>query len=264
MADFLRIEHLKKVYPPDILALENFDFRMKEGEFVSMIGPSGCGKTTLLKIIAGIEDYQEGEVLFKGVRILNHKDWNRCVIYQDIRLFPWMTATENICFVLENRGYKKREAKEIAFQWMKKMGIDEYGGRYPAEMSAGIKQKVGVCRVLAMDPEFILCDEPFSDLDWVNREFLQKEILRYWYENKKTVLFVTHNVEEAVYLAQRVVCMTARPGSIKGDIKIPLPEEGRWEILRSSKQVLESSHYVASFIDKEIEEAKRQEREMGY
>ncbi|MBI5167177.1 MAG: ABC transporter ATP-binding protein [candidate division NC10 bacterium] len=236
---------------------------MREGEFVSIIGPSGCGKTTLLKILAGIEDYQEGEVYFEGNRIFSNSDWRRSVIYQDIRLFPWMTARENIYFALENKDLGRKEAREVAERWMRVMEIDGFADNYPAQMSAGMRQKVGVCRVLASDPDLVLCDEPFSALDWTTREFLQWEILEYWQKNKKSVLFVTHNVMEAVYLAQRVVCMTARPGVVKEIVEIDL-DRARWNVPRDSKKVLEASRYVARLIEEEVAKASQMERELGY
>jgi len=130
-------------------------------------------------------------------------------------------------------------------------------------MSAGMRQKVGVCRVLASDPDLVLCDEPFSALDWTTREFLQWEILEYWQKNKKSVLFVTHNVMEAVYLAQRVVCMTARPGVVKEIVEIDL-DRARWNVPRDSKKVLEASRYVARLIEEEVAKASQMERELGY
>ncbi len=260
---FLSVKDLRKIYPPDILALDGLDFQIRQGEFVSVIGPSGCGKTTLLKILAGIEGYQKGDVYFEGKRILGNPDWRRSVIYQDIRLFPWMTALENVLFALENKGLGRKEAIEVARKWTRVMEIDGFANHYPAQMSAGMKQKVGVCRVLASDPDLILCDEPFSALDWTTREFLQREILSYWHEKRKTVLFVTHNVSEAVYLAQRVICMTARPGIVKETVRINLDKE-RWNVPRDSKEVLEASRYVARLIEDEVARASLMERELGY
>lgn len=259
----LSVKNLKKVYFPDILALNGISLDIKEGEFVSIIGPSGCGKTTLLKAVAGIEDYQDGEILYRGKRVFCDCEWNRSVIYQDIRVFPWMTAKENIVFALKNKSLKAEEVSEISGRWMKLMKIDEYADKLPKEMSKGMEQKVGVCRVLACEPDLILCDEPFSALDWTTREFLQIEILRYWIEKKKTVIFVTHNVSEAVYLAQKVICLTARPGIIKEVVPIELKME-RWEISRDDPKLLDISRYVAGLIEKDIEKSLKVEKEVGY
>ncbi len=263
MAHVLSVRNMKKVYFPDILALNGISLDIEEGDFVSIIGPSGCGKTTLLKAIAGIEDYQGGEILYRGKKIYCDCEWNRSVIYQDIRIFPWMTARENILFALKTKGLAKNEVLTTADRWMKLMKIDEYADKLPKEMSKGMEQKVGVCRVLACEPDVILCDEPFSALDWTNREFLQIEILRYWVEKKRTVIFVTHNVLEAVYLGQKIICLTARPGVIKEVVPVDLKKE-RWDISRDDPKLLEISRYVAGLIEKDIEKSLEVEKEVGY
>lgn len=259
----LTVRNVHKTYPPDIVALRDVSLELQPGEFTAIIGPSGCGKTTLLKIAAGIERYQRGEVWFAGEHIAGNTSWKRSVIYQDIRLFPWLTAQANVAFALESKGLPKIEARQLAAQWIARQGLQAHAEAYPAELSAGMRQKIGVCRVLANEPELILCDEPFSALDWTARESLQLELLRYWYEQRKSVLFVTHNVEEAVYLAQRVVLMTARPGVIKEIVDVPLPEE-RWTVRRDSPQLLEVARYVDNHIADEVRKAQLAEQEVGY
>jgi NitT/TauT family transport system ATP-binding protein len=259
----LQATEVTKVYPPDIWALDRVSLEIREGRFVSLIGPSGCGKTTFLKIAAGIETYQEGEVLFEGEKVFFDCDWNRSVIYQDIRLFPWMTAAENIYFALENKGLSREEAEGVGERWIQSLGIDDFATKYPGEISQGQKQMVGVARVLALDPTLVLCDEPFSSLDWSTRAYLQIELLKYWYENEKTVLFVTHDIEEAVYLSQEVICMSARPGKIKEVVKVDLPKK-RWEIARNDPKVLEYASRVADILAEELEKGKELEREKGY
>lgn len=255
---------LRKVYPPDILALRKLDLDIRQGEFVSIIGPSGCGKTTFLRIVAGLEDYQEGEVWFEGERMASQRpSWRRSVIYQDIRLFPWLTVRGNLEFALRNKGLKPREIRETVNQWLESFQLEEHAHQYPGELASGLRQKVAVCRVLATGPDIILCDEPFSALDWTNREFLQNILLQYWHRTRKTVVFVTHNIEEAVYLAQRVVCMTARPGAIKETLEVPLPEE-RWKVHRDDPKVLELARRVGGLIQEEVEKARRVELEVGY
>lgn len=259
----LSVRNLYKTYPPDIVALHNVSLELRPGEFTAMIGPSGCGKTTLLKIAAGIENYQRGEVVFAGERIASNTSWKRSVIYQDVRLFPWLTAQANVVFALESKGLPKAEARRLAAQWIERQGLQAYADAYPAELSGGMRQKIGVCRVLANEPELILCDEPFSALDWTARESLQLELLHYWYEQRKMVLFVTHNVEEAVYLAQRVVLMSARPGVITEIVEVPLPEE-RWTVRRDSPQLLEVARYVSNHIADEVRKAQVAEQEVGF
>ncbi|MEI6180057.1 MAG: ABC transporter ATP-binding protein [Chloroflexales bacterium] len=259
----LVVRNLHKTYPPDIVALRDVSLALAPGTFTAIIGPSGCGKTTLLKIAAGIETYQHGEVFFAGERIAGNTSWRRSVIYQDIRLFPWLTAQANVVFALESKGLPKAEARRQAAQWIERQGLQPYADAYPAELSGGMRQKIGVCRVLANMPELVLCDEPFSALDWTARESLQLELLRYWYEQRKTVLFVTHNVEEAVYLAQRVVLMSARPGVIKEIVDVPLPEE-RWSVRRDSPQLLAVAQYVNNHIADEVRKAQAAEQEVGY
>jgi NitT/TauT family transport system ATP-binding protein len=259
----LSVRNLHKAYPPDIIALRDVSLELRAGEFTAIIGPSGCGKTTLLKIAAGIESYQRGEVSFAGERIAGNTSWKRSVIYQDVRLFPWLTARDNVAFALESKGLPKAEARRRASEWIARQGLQDHADAYPAELSGGMRQRIGVCRVLANEPELILCDEPFSALDWTARESLQLELLHYWYEQRKTVLFVTHNVEEAVYLAQRVVLMSARPGVIKEIVDVPLPEE-RWEVRRDSPQLLDVARYVNNHIADEVRKAKEAELEVGY
>lgn len=258
----LSVRNLHKIYPPDIYALQGVNFEMRRGEFTAIIGPSGCGKTTLLRIAAGIETYQHGEVFFESQRVSGTTSWRRSVIYQDIRLFPWLTAQENLVFALESKGVPKFDAKQKAANWIASQGLQAYADAYPSELSAGIRQTIGVCRVLANDPDLILCDEPFSALDWTARESLQMTLLRYWYDQRKTIMFVTHNVEEAVYLAQKVVLMTARPGVIKEVVDIPLPEK-RWTVRRDSPQLLDIARYIDNHIAEEVRKAEEVELALG-
>ena len=262
----IRIRNLTKNYYSDgrtIAALDDVDLTIPANRIFTLLGPSGCGKTTLLKIAAGIESYQHGEVFFAGERIAGNTSWKRSVIYQDVRLFPWLTAQANVAFALESKGLPKAEARKQAADWIKRQGLEAHADAYPAELSGGMRQKIGVCRVLANEPELILCDEPFSALDWTARESLQLELLHYWYDQRKTVLFVTHNVEEAVYMAQRVVLMSARPGVIKEIVDVPLPEE-RWDVRRESPELLEVARYVNNHIADEVRKAKEAELEVGY
>lgn len=259
----LRAKEVTKVYPPDIWALDKVSLDITEGKFVSMIGPSGCGKTTFLKIAAGLEIYQEGEVLFNGKTVFGTYDWRRSVIYQDIRLFPWMTAKENVYFALENKGLPKEEVEKIGNEWMNIIGINLFADKYPSELSEGQKQMIGVARVLALDPTLVLCDEPFSSLDWHTRNYLQKQLLKYWNKTNKTVLFVTHDIEEAVYLSQEVLVMSARPGKIMEAVKINLPDK-RWEVERDHPTVLKHASHIADILAEELRKGRELEKKEGY
>jgi NitT/TauT family transport system ATP-binding protein len=255
--------NLTKVYPPDIWALDKVNLDIHRGKFISIIGPSGCGKTTFLKIVAGLEGYQEGDVLFDGERIFHNTDWKRSVIFQDVRLFPWMTAKDNIYFALENKGLPKDEVRRIGDKWMKILGIQEFADKYPGEVSEGQKQMAAMARVLALDPPLVLCDEPFSALDWNTRNLLQTELLKFWYENKKTVLFVTHDIEEAVFLSQEVMCMSARPGKVKEVVKIDLPKK-RWEVDRTNPKLLKYAAHISNVLEEELRKGRELEKKEGY
>jgi NitT/TauT family transport system ATP-binding protein len=259
----LKAEKLTKIYPPDIWALDNVDLEVDRGSFVSIIGPSGCGKTTFLKITAGLEGYQEGDLYFDGERIYRNTDWRRSVIYQDVRLFPWMTARENVYFGLENTGLSMDEVKNLGNHWLKTLGAQGFADKYPAELSEGQKQMIAMTRVLALDPTLVLCDEPFSSLDWSTRSTLQEELERYWYEKKKTVIFVTHDIEEAVYLAEKVICMSARPGKIKEIVKVKLPKK-RWEVPRNHPMVLKYASRISDILSEELRKGRELEKEEGY
>jgi len=259
----LKVKEVTKVYFPDIWALDKVSLDVYEGQMIALIGPSGCGKTTLLKITAGIEGYQHGEVLFKGQRINRNYDWRRSVIYQDIRLFPWMTASENVYFGLENKGLPKQEARKVGNEWIRSIGIEDLANKYPGQLSPGQKQMVAVARVLALDPDLVLCDEPVSNLDWRTREYLQTQILKYWYERKKTVIFVTHDIEEAVYMSQAVYCMSVRPGRMKEVVKVDLDEQ-RWKVRRDDPKVLELASRVSNILADEIRKGRELEVKVGY
>jgi NitT/TauT family transport system ATP-binding protein len=213
-----------KLYPSmagDVPAIVNFDLTIAEGEFVCLVGPSGCGKSTFLRILAGLESLSGGEA-----RIVPGPDPRRPlnnVVFQEYAIFPWKTVLENVAFGLEMRGVPRAERLEIASTWLAKVGLKRFASYYPAQISGGMKQRVSIARALANDPEVLLMDEPLGALDAQTRAVLQEELLRLWEESHKTVLYVTHSIDEAVLLGDRVVLMTAHPGTNKSEFEVDLP-----------------------------------------
>ena len=202
-------------------AIHDLDLSVADNQFVSIVGPSGCGKSTLLYIIAGFIDPTAGEVRV-GERPVRGPGPDRGIVFQEYALFPWRTVEDNIRYGLEEKGVPRDEATRTVERYLRLMGLDGFQRRYPRELSGGMKQRVALARTLAYDPDVLLMDEPFGALDAQTRELQQDQLLAVWRDKKKTVLFVTHSVEEAVYLSERVVVMTMRPGRIKSVIDIDL------------------------------------------
>jgi NitT/TauT family transport system ATP-binding protein len=203
-------------------ALQNISLDIEENEFICFIGPSGCGKTTLLRIIAGLEEPSSGEILLEG-RPIKGPGPERGMVFQEYSLFPWRKVLDNVAFGLELKGISEEERYKKARQYLKMVELERFEERYPHELSGGMKQRVAIARALVNDPKALLMDEPFGALDAQTRNIMQSELLRIWEEEKKTIIFVTHSVDEAIYLADRIVIMSARPGKIKDVIKIDLP-----------------------------------------
>lgn len=203
-------------------ALDNISMDVERGAFVTVIGPSGCGKTTLLNILAGFEQPSAGRVLLEGQPI-DRPGADRGVVFQEYALFPWLTLRQNVEFGLRERGVPTSQMREITDRTLAMVGLVGAENRYPHELSGGMRQRAALARVLVNDPKTLLMDEPFAALDAQTRGRLQQEVARIWMETHKTVLFITHSVEEAVLLADRVIIMTALPGRLKADIQIPLP-----------------------------------------
>jgi NitT/TauT family transport system ATP-binding protein len=206
----------------EIEALARVDLTILEGEFVCLIGASGCGKSTLLRIIAGFEEPTAGEVLVDRKPVIGPGS-DRGMVFQDYALFPWMTVKQNIGFGPRQRQLPRREVEEIASEFVRLVGLERFADRYPSQLSGGMKQRVAIARVLANDANVLLMDEPFGALDALTREQLQRELLQIWARTRVTIIFVTHSVEEAVLLADRVLVMSAGPGRIENDIAIDLP-----------------------------------------
>jgi len=213
----LTVENLNKTYisqGSQTPALVDINLRIEEGEFICLLGPSGCGKSTLLKIIAGLIPATFGRIAING-KPVSGPGPERAVVFQDYALFPWMTVRDNIEFGLEARKLPVAERFEISSRLLKVVGLSDFAERFPHQLSGGMKQRVSLARALAVDPSLLLMDEPFGALDAQTRQLLQDELLRIWREYRKTVVFVTHSIEEAIYLSDRIAVMTARPGRIK-------------------------------------------------
>jgi NitT/TauT family transport system ATP-binding protein/sulfonate transport system ATP-binding protein len=205
----------------EVEALAPIDLTIPKGEFVCMIGASGCGKSTLLRIIAGFEDPTTGSVAMYGKPITGPGS-DRGMVFQDYALFPWMTVRENISFGPRQRQLPREETARIADEFVRMVGLERFAERYPNQLSGGMKQRVAIARVLANDASILLMDEPFGALDALTREQLQNELLQIWKRTGVTTIFVTHSVEEAVLLADRVLVMSAGPGRIESDFRIDL------------------------------------------
>jgi len=204
------------------LALENVSLTIEHNEFVTLVGRSGCGKTTLLNIIAGLIEPTAGEVLVNGQRVTG-PGGGKGMVFQQHALFPWLTAIQNVEFGCKSRGMPLNERKKAASQLIELVDLRGSEDKYPIELSGGMQQRVAIARALALDPEILLMDEPFGALDELTRIEMQGELLRVWSTRKKTVVFVTHSITEALMLSDRVVVLTARPGRIRQELQIDLP-----------------------------------------
>jgi NitT/TauT family transport system ATP-binding protein len=206
----------------EVVALQKIDLEIAAGEFVCLLGPSGCGKSTLLNAIAGFVAPSAGQILVQG-RPVTGPGPDRGMVFQEYALFPWMTVADNIGFGLAIRRLPRVQIAARIDQLMALLGLREFRDRFPKDLSGGMRQRVAIARVLALDPPILLLDEPFAALDALTRQTLQDDLLRLWAELGKTVVFVTHSIDEALYLADRVVVMTYRPGTIKRDQRLDLP-----------------------------------------
>ncbi|MCR8643567.1 ABC transporter ATP-binding protein [Paenibacillus sp. N1-5-1-14] len=200
-------------------AIDHVSLDIAKGEFVSLLGPSGCGKSTILNLVAGLEPYEEGEIEVNGSPVTGPGP-DRVVVFQEHALFPWLTVQENVAFGLKQKGIGKKERNEIAMEHMRTVHLSKFADRYPHELSGGMKQRAAIARALAMDPDILLMDEPFAALDEQTRIILHKELEQIWLQTQKTILFITHNIREAVTLSDRVVVMSTRPGKIKKEFAV--------------------------------------------
>jgi NitT/TauT family transport system ATP-binding protein len=224
MAVKIIAQKVRKVFPSadgPVTAVESFELAVNEGEFVCIVGPSGCGKSTFLRILAGLCPLTSGEV-----KIIPGEDPGKPlnnVVFQEYAIFPWKTVIDNVAFGLEMRGYSKKERYTIARDWLDRVGLTKFANYYPRQLSGGMKQRVSIARALANDPEVLLMDEPLGALDAQTRAVLQEELLRIWEAHRKTVVYITHSIDEAVLLGDRVVLMTAHPGRHKATFEVTIP-----------------------------------------
>lgn len=216
--------------------LENINISVEENEFVSIVGPSGCGKSTLLYIIAGLIKPTSGKIMINGKEITNPGP-DRTIVFQNPTLFPWRTVLRNVTYGLEAIHLPMDEAKKRAMKFIELVGLKGFENYYPNRLSGGMQQRVNLARALVTNPEILLMDEPFAALDAQTREYMQTELLRIWSETRKTVIFVTHQIDESVYLSDKVIILSSRPGKIKKIIDVDLERPRNLELKRTTKFV---------------------------
>ncbi|MCU0819782.1 MAG: ABC transporter ATP-binding protein [Beijerinckiaceae bacterium] len=223
----LVIEGLGRIFPgvrggKPVTALQPTNLTIGNNEFVTILGPSGCGKSTLLRMVAGLDRPTSGQILLDG-RKVEGPGADRGMVFQSYTLFPWLTVSQNIAFGLNEKGMPERESREIVASYIEKVGLKGFENHYPKQLSGGMQQRTAIARALANDPGVLLLDEPFGALDNQTRALMQELLLGIWEREQKTVIFVTHDIEEAIFLATRCLVMSARPGRIKADLPITLP-----------------------------------------
>jgi NitT/TauT family transport system ATP-binding protein len=248
----VKAEEIRKEFPNGdtrMEALGGVSLDIREGEFLALAGPSGCGKSTFLEIVAGLIKPTSGRIYIDG-KPTNGSDHDRGIVFQGYALFPWRTVMGNVAYGLEEKGIPKQRREEICREYISLVGLSGFENHYPYQLSGGMKQRVAIARALAYNPDILLMDEPFAALDAQTRELLQGEVLRIWDETKKTVLFVTHNIEEAVFLADRIAIMSARPGVIKYIVEVPLPRP-RLEEHRISQEFMKIRQEVGRLVKEE-------------
>jgi NitT/TauT family transport system ATP-binding protein len=234
----VEVKGLSKSYS-DVEALRGIDLDFPRGKLTSLLGPSGCGKTTMLKIIAGLIDADAGTITINGKRI-SAPGPERAFVFQDFALMPWATVTRNVAFGLELRGMSKVEREEIARRYIAEVGLAGFEDKYPHELSGGMRQRVGLARALSVDADVLLLDEPFSAVDEQNRRKFQEDLIRLRTNQNKTFIFVTHSIEEAVYISDRIVLLSPRPGRISRIIEPDIDRSGDPERIHRDKQYLDT------------------------
>ncbi|MFF7858874.1 ATP-binding cassette domain-containing protein [Streptomyces sp. NPDC007904] len=241
-------------------ALDGIDLEIAAGEFIVLVGPSGCGKSTLLDLLGGLDRPTSGRILLDGEPVTG-PGLDRGIVFQQYALLPWRTAQGNVEFGLEATGVPRRQRAARAREFLDLVGLTGFEDRHPHELSGGMRQRVAIARSLAYDPDVLLMDEPFAALDAQTRESLQDELLRIWQRTGKTVVFITHGIDEAVYLGQRVAVMTSRPGRIKRIVPVALGSRTATDDLRSSPEFARHRHRIWSLLHDEVARAQQLEKE---
>lgn len=236
-----------------VQAVEDFSLDIHEGEFICLVGPSGCGKSTVLNMVAGFLEPSSGRILFDGEEVAGINP-RLGVVFQNYALFPWMTVVQNVTFGPRLRGVSAEERLESARRWIEVVGLEGFEDSYPAELSGGMCQRVALCRVLANEPDVLLCDEPFAALDAMTRQVLQQELLELVAKAGKTVLFITHSIDEALVLSDRLVIMSARPGRIKEIYTNTLPRPRGLDV-QLSEEFLSMKRKIWDNVEEEVKRA---------
>jgi NitT/TauT family transport system ATP-binding protein len=237
----LQVRHLEKVFrhgSRETIALHDVNFDTYRREFLCVIGPSGCGKSTLARIIAGLDEKTAGEVLLEN-RPVNGPGSDRGMVFQGYTLFPWLTVKKNVMFGPETNGHSRLEAERLALQWLQLVGLEKFADAYPHQLSGGMKQRVAIVRALANQPRILLMDEPFGALDAQTRCRMQAHLLEIWRQINITIIFITHDLEEAIFLADRILVLSAHPGQVQELIEVPVPRP------RSAAQII-SPEFIAT------------------
>ena len=259
----IAIERLTKTFATrtgPFVALDGISLDIAHGSFCTIVGPSGCGKTSLLRILAGLETASAGRV---AITADDPKKPLNAMVFQGDSIFPWMTVWNNAAYGLRMRGAPRAHIREVVGHYLDRTGLLRFADRYPHQLSGGMKQRVSIARAFATDPEVLLMDEPFSALDEQNRTLLQEELLRIWDDDKKTVVFITHSVDEAVTMGDRIVVMTAHPGRIKALVEVPFPRPRGVLELRKDPAYGALVFRIWSDLRDEVDRARRQENEVG-
>jgi NitT/TauT family transport system ATP-binding protein len=233
-AQGIRLEYYQPRTNTKLVALDDVTLTVREGEFVSIVGPSGCGKTTFLSVVDGLIPSTAGRIVVDGT-VVTAPGPDRSVVFQDASLLPWRTVLSNVLYGLECQGVRRREARERAQHFIEMVGLQGFEQHYPYELSGGMQQRVNLARALVMDPQILLMDEPFAALDAQTREVMQEELLQIWLRAKKTVLFVTHQINEAIYLSDRVIVFTARPGRVKRTLAVDIERPRKLVVKRDPR-----------------------------
>jgi NitT/TauT family transport system ATP-binding protein len=254
----IRIRDLRKTFG-QLIAIDGVSLDIAPGEFFMIVGPSGCGKTTLLRILAGLESVTSGAIEIETPS--SHRPVNS-MIFQGDSIFPWMTVWDNAAYGLKMRRAPSSTVKEVVGHYLARTGLTRFAKYYPHQLSGGMRQRVSIARAFANDPEILLMDEPFSALDAQNKLLLQEELLHIWEEHKKTVVFITHSVDEAVFLGDRIMVMTAQPGKVKTFVPVPLARPRNIMELQKMPQYGELIAHIWSSLREEVHRARQQEEEI--